>query len=540
MKLKMFKNIAPIAVAACIGMQLSSCTDWIEQSITDPQTDTQLDETALLAKCYASMVLTGQKGGSGEADMSQFDEGNSSMFRRVFEAQELCSDECIWTWQTDASIPELTNISWNSSHGYTELTYYRLAYNITLCNYYLNATSGTSDSKVLQYRAESRFIRALMNYYLLDLYGKAPYKTDVSTSYAVEKAGQELFDIIVAELESITDSESAEQLLDFAGDDDNYGRADKVAAKMLLARLYLNAKVYTGTAQWQKAADYATEVINSNYKLNTAALNGYSAYEQLFMGDNGENSNARQEIIFPIRCDGLTSRSYGGSVYTIASTTGSGTPDQGLPSSQWTCNRARKALIDHFVDNGASLSNKEYSAHEFASMAGDDRALFFVDKARTYETESKTEFTAGFGILKWSNVYATGGTPSDQTFSDTDIPLLRVAEAYLTRAEANLRLGDTESAKSDINVLRKRANATEYTQSITETDVLDEWCREFYFEGRRRSDLVRFGVFTSGKYLWDWKGGSYAGNGVNSYFNVYPIPYSDIASNPNMTQNEGY
>ena len=540
MKLKGFRHIAPLALAAVIGLHITSCTDMIDESIKDPQTNTQFDETSVLAKIYSSLFITGQKGSDGNADMKQFDEGNSAMYRRIFEANELCSDECIWTWQSDASIPELTNISWNSSHGYNELTYYRLAYNITLCNHFLDATAGATSPQTLQNRAEVRFFRALMNSYFLDLYGKAPYKTTISNSLPEEKSGKELFNIIVDELTAITDANSQEQLLDFAGDDDNYGRADKIAAKMLLARLYLNAKVYTGTEQWQKAADYATEVINSKYELATDSLGEYSAYEQLFMGDNGENANVRKEIIFPIRCDGATARSYGGSVYTIASTTGSGTPDQGLPTSQWTCNRARQALVDHFIDDGASLSNKNVSAHDFTKLAKDDRALLFVDESRTYSTEEKTTFTAGFGIMKWSNTYATGGTPNDVKFADTDIPLLRVAEAYLTRAEANFRLGDHESAQSDINVLRTRAHASTYTQSVTERDIIDEWCREFYFEGRRRSDLIRFGLFTSGKYLWDWKGGTYAGNGVNSIYDLYPIPYSDLTANSNMTQNPGY
>ena len=193
-------------------------------------------------------------------------------------------------------------------------------YNITLCNYYLDTTKEDTDASVLTNRAEVRFLRAI-----------------------------------------IDGTSNGEQLLDFAGDDANYGRADKVAAKMLLARLYLNAEVYTGTARWSDAAAYAGEVINSQYKLNTTASNGYSAYEQLFMGDNGENPNARQEIIFPIRCDGATSRSYGGSNYTIASTNGQGTPDQSLPSSQWTCNRARQALIDKFTSVELAMEQQGYS-----------------------------------------------------------------------------------------------------------------------------------------------------------------------------------
>lgn len=541
MKLHIFKKIVPVALAAFVGFGSTACMNDLDQSINDPQTNTTLDVTGLLAKVYGSLHLTGQDTSSSDkADMSQFDVGNSGFYRRIFEANELCSDECIWTWQGDTGIPELTNISWNSSHGYNELTYYRIMFNVTLCNSYIEQTEGDKSAEVLQNRAEVRFIRALMNYQFLDLYGKAPYKTVVSEDLPVLKTGPEIFSIIESELLSITDSNNSEVLADFNGGDENYGRADKVAAYMLLARLYLNAEVYTGTAQWEKAKQYADLVINSKYKLNKTSLNGYSAYEQLFMGDNGENANARQEIIFPIRCDGATSRSYAGAMYPIASCTGSGTPDQGLPSSQWTCNRARQALINKFVSNGESLSGKSYSAHDFAKMANDDRALFFVDASRTYSTEDKKTFTSGFGILKWSNVYATGGSPKDVTFPDTDIPYMRVAEAYLTRAEAEYRLGDTEACKADINEIRTRANASPLEQSVSQSDIIDEWSREFYMEGRRRSDLVRFGLFTGSDYVWDWKGGSYSGTGVSSIYSLYPIPYAENSANPAITQNTGY
>lgn len=539
MKLRYIKNIAPVALAALLGLSSTSCLQDLNQSIQDEQTNTELDMTQYLAKVYGSLVLTGQQGGAGDPDMSQFDEGNSSFYRRIFEAQELCSDETIWTWQGDASIPELTNIAWNSSVGYNELTYYRIMYNVTLCNFYLDQTEGTTDAAVKQNRAEVRFIRALMNYYFIDLFGKAPFKEHYSSDLPVEKSRTEMFDYVVAELKAITEGDG-DLLADYCGDDENYGRADKTAAKLLLARLYLNAEVYTGKAMWSEAKTMAGEVLASKYQLNTSRVNGLSAYEQLFMGDNGENQNARQEIIFPIRCDGATSRSYGGSVYTIGSCTGSGAPDQSLASSQWTCNRARQALIDKFTKEGAKLANQNISVAEFCQKAGDDRAMFFVNGDRTYSTEEKTTFTAGFGILKWNNTYAKGGTPHDATFADTDIPLFRVAEAYLTLAEAEFRLGNPDEAKKNINVLRNRANAAPFEQSISERDIIDEWCREFYFEGRRRSDLIRFGLFTSSDYIWDWKGGVYAGTGVDKKYNLYPIPANELNANANMTQNEGY
>lgn len=538
---KYFKYIVP-AAAVVLTLGATSCADELSLSVQDPQTTTEFDSNAFLAKVYGSMVLTGQVGGAGDADMKQFDEGNSSLYRRLFEANELGTDETLWTWQGDPSIPELTNLTWDASHGFTELTYYRLMYNVTLCNSFLDQTEGTTDAQTLQNRAEVRFVRALNNFHFIDLYGKAPYKEHVSTDLPTERSRQEMFDIVTSELTSIIDGTvEGEKLLDFAGDDANYGRADKYAAMMLLARLYLNAEVYTGTAQWQKAYDYAKAVIDGGkYKLCTDAKNGYSAFQQVFMGDNGENANARQEIIFPIRQDGETTRTYGGSVYLIGSCTGSNSPDQSLSSSQWTCNRARQAGVLLFFDNKNSVPMGKTVA-EVVAAAGDNRALFFSGADRTFETEEKTTFTAGLGIMKWDNTYcdAANGAPKNETFADTDIPLMRLAEAYMTAAEAAFRLGQTTDALALVNTLRARANAADLSE-LSLRILCAEWGREFYFEGRRRSDLVRFNYFTTGDYVWDWKGGSYTGIAVNKCYNIYPIPAAELAANKNMSQSEGY
>lgn len=538
---KYIKNIVP-AAAVVFALGVTSCADELNLSVQDPQTTTKFDSNAFLAKVYGSLVLTGQTGGAGNADMKQFDEGNSSLYRRLFEANELGTDETIWTWQGDAGIPELTNLTWDASHGYTELTYYRLMYNVTLCNSFLDQTEGMSDAQTLQNRAEVRFVRALNNFHFIDLYGKAPYKEHVSTDLPEMRTRKEMFDIVVSELESIiSGTVSGEQLLDYAGDDANYGRADQNAAKMLLARLYLNAEVYTGQAQWNKAFQLSQEVINSKkYALCTDSLNGYSAFQQLFMGDNGENKNARQEIIFPIRQDGDLTRSYGGSVYLIGSTTGSGSPAQSLTSSQWTCNRARQAGVLLFFNQKNNVPMGK-SVAEVSAAANDNRALFFSGESRTFETEDKTTFTAGLGIMKWDNTYcdAANGSPKNETFADTDIPLIRLAEAYLTSAEAAFRMGQDSAALSNINIVRERANASALAE-LNERTLIDEWGREFYFEGRRRSDLIRFNLFTTGDYVWDWKGGSYAGIAVNSCYNIFPIPSAELAANSNMKQNDGY
>ena len=125
---------------------------------------------------------------------------------------------------------------------------------------------------------------------------------------------------------------------------------------------------------------------------------------------------------------------------------------------------------------------------------------------------------------------------------DTDIPFLRLAEAYLTRAEANWRAGQPASVVlEDINVLRDRAHARPWNSvDLTEQNFVNEWGREFYLEGRRRTDLRRFGMFTTNKYVWEWKAGVYEGTSTYDHCNLFPIPQTDITNNPNMHQNPGY
>ena len=241
-------------------------------------------------------------------------------------------------------------------------------------------------------------------------------------------------------------------------------------------------------------------------------------------------------------------------------------------SNYWSCNFARKDLVEKFFpkddipmakdddkikdQDGKEVKSpteeqvkaqdeaKGITTADVINKAGDDRAMFYMGVGGGIRTLSPgkqiTGFLNGASIVKWQNRHADGSTIHNGTFMDTDIPLFRLAEIYLTRAEANYRLGNNADALADIQTIQKRANRKVLATSADEQTLIDEWCREFYMEGRRRSDLVRFGLFTGSKYLWDFKGGVAGGSGVESKYNVYPIPVTDIAGNPNMTQNTGY
>ena len=351
----------------------------------------------------------------------------------------------------------------------------------------------------------------------------------------------------------------------------NFGRADRGAAYALHARLALNSEVYTdgNVKDYQKAIDYCDKIINSGkYDLCRAEKNGYSGYQQLFMGDNDCNPEAMKEIIFPIRQDGLKARAYAGTTYLVSASTIAGMP-YASTGDPWKCMFARENMVEKFFPNKKDIpmatvgdvlknpskeeviakdSEKGIGTADVIAKAGDDRALLYMGvggceegKVRTINPgEAITGPLNGASFVKWSNLHADGTTQHDQNYSDTDFPVFRLAEIYLTRAEAKYRLNGSQEGLADIQLVQDRAHRGARAQGVDEQTLIDEWCREFYMEGRRRSDLVRFGLFTGSKYLWSYKGGAENGAGIPAYYDVYPIPDNEIKNNPNMNQNPKY
>lgn len=549
MKTKYIKQLFSAALIAVLSSGVTSCINDLDISPIDPQTGGSFDQQGVFVKGYAMLGVTGQKGIDGSPDLDGQDEGESGFYRTTFNCNELPTDECLWAWQENQDIPQLTSISWSPSSQRTEWVYVRLGYDITQYNFFLDQTESMTDAETLRQRAEIRFLRALHYWYFLDLFSKAPFKEHFNNDLPVEKKGTELYTYIQNELNEIEGDMYEPRQAPF-------GRADKAANWLLRARLYLNAGVYTGQTDYAKAEEYASKVIGSAYKLCTN-------YSELFMADNDENENAMQEIILPIRQDGVKTRNYGGSTYLVCGTRVAGMPRMGTTNG-WSCIFARAAMVQKFFSNlddvpmlradveipkGLDTDEQidDFDAEhgirteDMIKAAGDDRALLYSGVGggrRKIHTDAISGFTDGLSIVKWQNYRSDGKPVSHATYPDTDIPLFRLAEAYLTRAEAIFRQGG--DATGDINELRKRANCTRKVQTVTEQELIDEWAREFYLEGRRRSDLVRFGMFTTNKYLWDWKGGAMNGTSVASYYNKYPIPVSDINNNRNMSQNEGY
>ena len=553
---KFIKYLAP-AATLLLSWGLQSCVNDLHVEPIDPSQQTNIEAYQLFNKCYSAFATSGNNGGDDNVDIDDIDGGTSSLYRQMWNSNELTTDEAICGWG-DPGIPQFCYNTYDASHPMLKGYYYRLCASIAYCNLYLK--DFLDDDATMS--AEVRFLRAMEYYLLSDAYGNVPFSTVISANKPEQRNRAQVMEWVESELLAIVGENPDDNgyiLNDPApktSAQDGYGRVDKAAAWMLLSRLYLNWKVYTGEERWQDAKDYAEKVINSAYKLHTEGsskeVNGetweFTAYQTLFMGDNDHNGSS-EEAIFPILQDGMRTTAWGVSQYLIASTADADLhscrylPEavNGLSGQAWGGNRARPELVKCFIN---SNDIPELACYDMPILANDDRALF-DSKGRTLDNEDVGIFTNGFAIGKFNNFTTDGSSTSDAsgTFGDMDVYLMRVAEAYLNYAEAEVRLhGVTQDAVDKINALRNRAHAKRFTTStLTLDEILNEWSREFYFEGRRRVDLIRFGKFGGNNdYNWTWKGGTKAGRQFDANRNVFAIPSDDLIANKNLQQNPGY
>jgi starch-binding outer membrane protein, SusD/RagB family len=480
----------------------------------------------ILARLYSGLSTTGQQGPAGKPDIVVPDEGFSEYTRQYWKLQELCTDEAIVGWG-DFGLQDLHAMNWSSSNQFITNFYNRIFYQISSCNEFIRETSderlrarGVADAVapfIKSYRAEARFLRALSYFHAIDMYGNVPFTTEadaVSAFFPRQISRAELCTYVESELKAI----EADLL---APKGTIIGRANQAACWSLLARFYLNHEVYTGVKKYNEALTYSKKVIDAGYPLHTN-------YKELFMADNSTNN---KEIIFAVQSDGKNTQSWGATTFLVnGAIGGSMIPSDYGTAEKWGGLRTTKSLVNRFT--AADLAG-----------TGDNRALFYSN-GQKLEIEKVTTFTEGYALPKYVNKTSTGVAGSHPKHSDVDFPMFRAGEANLIYAEAVLRgatNGDKTTALSLVNNLRTRAKAT----SISNTDltidfILDERSRELYWEGVRRSDLIRYGRFTGSNFLWPWKGNVKEGVEVPAYLALYPIPSDDLVANPNLKQNPGY
>lgn len=538
-------NLKYVIVVLAATVSFSSCIDDLNVTPINPQVTQTFLQDDVFAKVYASFSHTGQEGPAGKGDIEGLDEGRFSLVRCLWNCNELTTDEAICSWG-DAEVVDLNKNSWTPNTQAFDGLYARLYFVVTISNHFLEQTVGMTDEKTIKQRAEVRFLRAMAYYYLMDNFGNVPF-IDIITDVAPQQIKRkDLFYWIENELKTI-EPELYEPR------QGTYYRIDKAGCWLLLARLYLNGEVYTavpastgvaaiaGQTFWNEAAIYSHKVITSTYALSPV-------FKHLFMGDNagvidGSSVNtASQEIIFPFPADGIKTTSWGSSLFLIASTHTSGMDDWGT-SEGWGGNRLRQTVTKAFFPSTILVSNKKDLTTGLTSSYKDDRALIYGYTDRTLSIPNIGKFKEGYSAIKFSNVRADGGLSHDVKFVDMDYPFMRKAEAYLIYAEAVLRGGakvEGYEALTAMNELRTRAKAKLYT-TVVLTDILTERVREFFMEGYRRTDLIRFNKFGGATgYTWEWKGGEQAGKDFPVEYNLFPLPTNDLNANPNLDQNPGY
>lgn len=532
------KNLikSTLSIAVLSATLLGSCAKKLDLFPTNdltPQTAYATKEgyKSVLAKIYGGMASTGNQGPAGQSDIQGLDEGSQSPFiRGFFNHQELPTDEAVVSWN-DQTIQDFHALRWNAADPFILGMYARPVYNITISNEYLREAtddklasrgiSGADADEIRSTRAEVRFLRAFNYWVMLDLFGKSTFITEedqIGTNLPREINRTDLFNYIESELKALENEMRPARSIE-------YGRVDQGAAWALLARLYLNAEVYTGTPRYADALTYAKKVIDAGYEL-------HPDYRQVFMADNDK---AASEFMYVITCDGLRTQSHGNTTFFVHAASGDNFADYGV-NGGWYGYRATTALTDKFEDLSGNT---------------DQRALF--TNMASASIQDMSNFAQGVWVKKWVNIRSDGQPVSDvnKEFADIDFPVFRLPEMILIYAEAHLRGGggDLNTAVEQMNRIRFRAYGQSFGPGnigriipgdLTLSFILDERARELYWEGHRRTDLIRYNLLTTGAYLWPWKGGTSSGTAVDSKYNLYPIPATNRTANPNLSQNPGY
>lgn len=481
-------------------------------------------------------------------DLQQMDGGASEVIRAFWSVQETSTDEAKCSWENDAWVRALNTNTWSEvQNDAVYAVYVRTLQGIALVNEYLRQTTpeklqsrGVSAElarKIDGFRDEARFIRAYLYWMAIDCFGNVPFTTEKSPfggAYFPQQASRtDIFDWCVGELQYLMSEDS-----DLLPARSNYPRADKGSAAGLLARMYLNSKVYTGVERWEEAKEVCEGIFAMGYAL-------CPDYAALFRGDNGENMQARGEMLWAVDYSDSKTQSYGGTSYILSATLAStDITEASRPNGQrngW----AGLRVPYEFVSTYFNVSGQDYQtgAYEVADKRGE---VFYI-KGRSESMDGALyNFMNGWSCLKFNNI-PFGQTNESflpqsalKTFSDVDFPMIRLGEIYLIYAEACMNTGAEALALPKLRELSSRAGV-EPPQQITRDFLVAERARELMWEAHRRTDLIRYGLYHTDTYLWPYKGGdSFKGQAFPEYKCLFSIPPTELATNDKLVQNPGY
>lgn len=542
MKKYIYIIVASLSLASCVRD-----LDTLPLNATDPISEYvygNSEEAYLtgLTRLYFQFVT------NDLTDLQSMDGGASEIIRAFWSVQETTADGAKCSWGNDAWVRALNTNTWSDAQNdAVYAVYVRTLQGISYVNEYLRQTTpaklqerGVDEvlaAKIAGFRAEARFIRAYLYWMAIDTFGSVPFITEDSpiggAYYPKQASRTAIFNYCVGELNSLLSEDSG-----LAQPRHLYPRADRGSAAGLLARMYLNAEVYTGTPMWAETRSVCERIFDMGYAL-------CPQYSDLFRGDNGQNMSARGEFLWAVDYNDFRTQSYGGSSYLLAAALAStDITDQTRPNGQrhgWAGLRVPYEYVERYF----AVKGQDYQSGVY--QCDDLRGRLFYIKGRSESMEGELyNYMHGWSCLKFNNI------PHDQTdasflemsatkdFADVDFPMIRLAEIYLIYAEACMHLGQDSDALPYVNELSQRA-AVSGPEEITTEWLVAERARELMWEAHRRTDLIRFGLFHTDTYLWPYKGGDdFAGQAFPEYKCIFALPPTELAANPELKQNPGY
>jgi hypothetical protein len=514
----MKRNILLIFSALFAIAGMIACTD-LEEKVLDEQLGTDLVNNpgniqSLINPPYASLRRT----------IEWYD---------YWGLQEVSTDEVIiptrgTDWYDNGDWQQLHLQTWTADHGRMKNVWDALNQGVSRANtaiYYIGQfdQNATTELDI----AEARFLRAYFMYLINDLYGQVPFREADEVEFSDSPkvlTRKDASDYIISELKEIMPNLKAKSEV-------GSERVTSGAAQALLAKVYLNYKVYTGEDKWSDAITYCDQLINSG--IYTVATD----YWAMFQKNVAENP----EFILRVPMDDMVDMG-SGSVWVnftlhYSQTFGNITSTWNGPSTTSTFfNTWDKVNDARFYDgrikaecgfNQGFLAGQQYGVDGTALKQRNGDPLIFVPELNINSTPEN----GGIRVVK----FAPNSTTLFQFSSPNDVPIMRISDIYLIRAEAKLRSNDATGALADINYIRARRNADGKTlpllTSVTLDDILKERGFELYWEGLRRQDLIRFGKFNE---AWQEKPATDVKKAL------FPLPTSAVDVNENLTQNPGY
>jgi len=518
--MKLFKYFA-MGLVLAMGGTFASCVGDLDLENPDPNVTIELKSAEQWNAYFASLY---SRNWLNSGIYSFSDGGAGTTTRCHWNLQEITADEAIISnkWN-DPGYKVLNFNTWLNDNEWIRAAFeneFAIAKNsaqfISVAD---QAKAYLSDAEVEAMKAEAHVLRAWAYYWMIDNFGRGPWIDENSVTGATPPTYNrtELFDAAVAELVAAINGgnlrPAAQQV---------YGRVSREAARALLAKYYLNSEVYTGVARWSECAAQCQEILKT---INQLA----PVYKYLFCASN-DKYVGNGEILWAVPQQVGAMETWAGTTYMTAGCYVETVPEKVLTmlgaygsGDPWSGVRVRPELASAFEDG-----DERYLMYEGKFNIG-------VENLDDYDVESDGYMCIKYRYTSEDDYDNTAKTVFGSQVCNADYPLFRLSDVKLMLAECELH-GVSCDGLAQLNEVRARAGLGR-VPALTESVVLHERQCELYFEGWRRSDLIRFNRYTGSTYLWSWKGGVYEGASIDDTRKLFAIPYQYEVT---VGQNSGY